>query len=293
MNTKTILIGISSFLLVLCTMPLGHGMMILMEHIIDKQYLFYASFVIGAVGLFLTIVGVFVNGDTKQTIFGLFGGLLFWTGWIEFAYVYYAHRFDIKPLIDATTGEIITKPEYLIMPSSIGFWVIFIVLYTFSIKTGCNFFNYIQKKLFKNSNTKIEIKPIARHTSLVTFMELNLLLWTSYLLLLFCYDDNFLGDTHPITTAVAAICLVGSIYMFIKQLKYKKWGYAIRYSIATVIVFWTFVEVLGRRNIFQEIWVHPLEYQNEMIAILIAFIGLWGVLIYNSKHKKQQTTNDN
>ncbi|MDR1338491.1 MAG: hypothetical protein LBK58_00270 [Prevotellaceae bacterium] len=30
-------------------------------------------------------------------------------------------------------------------------------------------------------------------------MELNLVLWTSYLLLLFCYDDNFIGDRHPAT----------------------------------------------------------------------------------------------
>ncbi len=55
----------------------------------------------------------------SKTLWGLFGGLLFWTGWIEFIYVYYAHRFGVQPLI--IDGEVVTKPEYLIMPSSFGF----------------------------------------------------------------------------------------------------------------------------------------------------------------------------
>ncbi len=32
-----------------------------------------------------------------------------------------------------------------------------------------------------------------------------------------------------------------------------------------------FVEVLGRWNIFHEIWVEPMAYTTEMITILLAF----------------------
>ncbi len=53
----------------------------------------------------------------------LFRGLLVWTGWIEFAFVYFANRYNVAPLMD--NGEIATKPEYLIMPSSVGFWAVF------------------------------------------------------------------------------------------------------------------------------------------------------------------------
>jgi hypothetical protein len=98
MTKKTILIGIASFLIVLFTMPLRHALIILMVHLLDKQFLYYASFAMGVVGLVLTIIGVFVNGDTRQTLFGLFGGLLFWTGWIEFGYVYFANRYGVHPL---------------------------------------------------------------------------------------------------------------------------------------------------------------------------------------------------
>jgi hypothetical protein len=40
---------------------------------------------------------------------------------------------------------------------------------------------------------------MTRHTAIVTFMELNMLLWACYLLLMFCYDGRFLGDHHPLT----------------------------------------------------------------------------------------------
>ena len=67
-------------------------------------------------------------------------------------------------------------------------------------------------------------------------MELNMILWASYLLLMFCYDSNFLGDRHPVTSIVAAGCLLGSIFIFKKQLRLSSWGANIRMAIATVVV---------------------------------------------------------
>ena len=284
---KSIITGTASFLVVLFAMPLGHALMIVMEHLLSETALHYAGFAMGAVGMLMVIIGVFAKGDTRQTLWGLFGGLLFWTGWIEFLYVYYAHRFGVQPLLDAN-GEIVTKPEYLIMPSSFGFWVMFMLLYIFSIKSGCNFFAYLQKFFFRNSSVKIKIRPITHHTSIVTFMELNLILWTCYLLLLFCYDDNFIGEHSPATAVLAFGCLVASFFMFRRLLKISQWGYAIRYSIATVVVFWNFVEILGRWNFFCEIWGEPLVYKNEMITMLCVFIMLFGFLLYNSFKKKNK-----
>ena len=73
-----------------------------------------------------------------------------------------------------------------------------------------------------------------------------MMLWASYLLLMFCYDKNFLGDHHPVTFMVGAFCLVGSILMFWKQLRLSAWGANLRMAYATVIVFWVPVEILGR-----------------------------------------------
>ena len=95
LKKRNVFIGITSFLIVLFTMPLGHALMILMEHLMEPVTMHYATFFMGLIGLIMVITGVFAKGDTQQTLWGLFGGLLFWTGWIEFIYVYYAHRFGV------------------------------------------------------------------------------------------------------------------------------------------------------------------------------------------------------
>ena len=128
-----------------------------------KKFPLFADLMISAVPI--AIWGVFVKGDTKQTLFGLFGGLLFWTGWVEFLYGYFAARFGVhydlvgSGIVQTTTEYVNgigvrhemlinginvndipaaelkamrgSRPEYLIMPASFGFWVMFIVLYLF------------------------------------------------------------------------------------------------------------------------------------------------------------------
>jgi len=276
--------GIASFLIVLFAMPIGHALMMLMDHFLDETVLHYSAFAMGFVGLLITVWGIFVKGETRQTVLGLIGGLLFWTGWVEFLYVYFADRYGVRPLLGAD-GEIVTRGEYLIMPSSFGFWVMMMMIYLFNARTGCQCFNWLQKKLFRDGKVRVELRPTAHHTALVTFMELNLMMWTCYLLLLFCYDDAFLGDRHPVTILVAIGCLVGSVFMFRHLLSLKKWGYSIRYAIATVIVFWSFVEIVGRWNWFTEIWVRPLEYVGELISLLVSILVVAGFAAYLARKR--------
>ncbi|OYT12142.1 MAG: hypothetical protein B6I18_01610 [Bacteroidetes bacterium 4572_112] len=271
--------GIIAFIIVLFTMPLGHAAMILMEKGFGHEHVFLAALLLGFFGLLLIIWGVISENDTKATFMGLFGGLFIWTGWVEFAYVYYAHRYGVDPLM--ANGEIITKPEYLIMPSSIGFWAVFMIYYFFGTKTGCSFFNWFQKAMnVKNVN---EMKPTKRNTTISTFLELTLLLWTFYLVLLFAYDDNFFGDRSNTTYFIAFASLAWSLYLFIKLLKIKTIGYAIRYAIPTVIIFWNFVEILGRWDFFKEFWVEPHNYILELSLILIVFLGTLAYAIWDKK----------
>lgn len=276
----------ASFLLVLFTMPLGHALMIIMEHLMSETVLHYSAFAMGAVGMAMVIIGVFAKGDTRQTLWGLFGGLLFWTGWVEFLFMYFANRFGTQPQLDPVTGEVVTRPEYLIMPASFGFWMMIMIMYLFSTRNGCNFINWWQRLLFRGRKNDIAARPMTRHASIVTFMELMMILWGSYLLLMFCYDDVFLGDHHPVTLLVGLGCLIGSFFIFAKQLRIASWGANIRMAIATVIVFWTPVEILGRMNLFSEIWVAPMEHKTEMIIILLAFVALAVYLWYKSAKRK-------
>lgn len=279
--------AIASFLMVLFTMPLGHALMILMEHFLAPEPLHYAAFAMGFAGMLMVIVGVFVQGDTRQTLWGFFGGLLFWTGWVEFLFMYYANRFGTDPQLDPVTGEVITRPEYLILPASFGFWMMIMVMYLFSTANGCNFINWFQRLFFGKRKREIAARPMTRHASIVVFMELMMILWGSYLLLMFCYDDVFLGVNHPFTLFVGVGCFIGAFFIFAKQLRLASWGANIRMAIPTVIVLWTPVEILGRMDFFSEFWIEPLKYKTEMSVILGSFVALAVYLWVAGRHKQK------
>lgn len=279
--------AIASFMMVLFTMPLGHALMILMEHFLEPEPLHYAAFAMGFVGMLMVVVGVFAKGDTRQTLWGFFGGLLFWTGWVEFLFMYYANRFGTDPLLDPATGEVITRPEYLILSASFGFWMMIMVMYIFSTRNGCNFINWFQRLFFGKHKMEIAARPMTRHASIVVFMELMMILWGSYLLLMFCYDDVFLGVNHPFTLLVGVGCFIGSFFIFAKQLRIPSWGANIRMAIPTVIVLWTPVEILGRMDFFSEFWIEPLKYKTEMFIILGSFVAL-AIYLWVAGHHKQK-----
>ena len=276
--------ALASFFLVLFIMPLGHAAMILMEHLMAPGPLHVCAFLLGLAGLLITIAGVFVRGDLRQTLCGLFGCLLFWTGWVEFLFQYYADRYGMQPLVDPVKGNV-TQPEYLIMPATFGMMMMVLLIYLFSIRSGCNFFNWCQRRLFGGRRDIIVVRPMTRHTSIVTFMELNMMLWVSYVLLMFCYDTHFLGDTHPVTIAIGLGCLVGSVFIFLRQLRIPSWGANIRMAIATVMTLWTFVEILGHIGILKEIWLEPTEHVGAMSVLAALFLGLGEFTVYKAVKK--------
>lgn len=278
-------IGIAAFFIVLLCMPLGHAAMILMEHCFDGGLLNLMAFLLGVVGLGLTIWGMCMKNDNAATLLGFFGGLLVWTGWVEFLYVYFASKLNVAPLMK--NGEVTTKPEYLLLMSSVGFWSMIMLFYITRLRSGCSFYCWIQSKL------RLSIKEQAAQTgenkSMTTFMETNILLWSCYLLLMFAYDDTFLGDRHPATIAIAIGCLGWSVWLFVRLIQIKSMGRAIRYALPTVIIFWTFVEVMGRIGLLKEIWVEPTAYQTEMTVMAIT---LFAIIMTFVLYKRAQTSKE-
>lgn len=318
LSARRIYIGktVVSFMLVLLMMPLGHALMILMEHFLSPSALHYSAFLMGFVGLVVTVAGVFVKGDTRQTLFGITGAMLFWTGWVEFLLAYYAQRFGVhcdlvgtgvvqttthyvdgigvshdflingQPLESYSRPELKglrgSRPEYLIMPATFGMWMMFMVLYTFCTRTGCDFICWLQRHC--RVSGAVDLRPMAHHSSIVVFMEWNVMMWGLYLVLMFCYDPVFLGDRHPLTIALAVLCLVSALLMLKKQITISSWGRNIRFALATVIVFWTFVEIVARNGFFNEIWVDPMNHVVEMSLMLIVFIVVVAATVFLSKY---------
>ncbi|GLB51062.1 hypothetical protein NBRC110019_01010 [Neptunitalea chrysea] len=264
-------------------MPIGHALMVLNQQLL-LDYKYTGAFCIGLLGVIALRSGFSVDKKkSTATLLGLLAGILVWTGWIEFSFVWIAEKIGTLPLTE--NGTVVTKPEYLIMPSSLGLLGTFFLFYVFSYNK-CQFFNWIQKQIGikKSLKSKEKSKPIA----LVTFIETIMILWTFYLVLLTVYDSDIAGDKHPVTYITAFGSLLWSAYLIRTLVKIKKFDYAIRYAVPTVIIFWNFVEILGRWNVFKEIWIHPMEFWLELSLltfVLITCIGYYFVSSYYVKTK--------
>lgn len=198
----------------------------------------------------------------------VFGGELLWTGWVEFSFVFTAQHLGIPHLEEG--GEITTKAEYLIMPSSLGLLFATMVFYLFNNQTRCNFFMWFNRNLKLNINVAPANKK--RNFAIITALETIYITWFFYIFLLVIYDKSLLGDTHPVTYFSFAVFIIWSIYLILRLLKITRMPYAVRYAIPTVIIFWNAIEILGRWNFFEEVWIEPEKYIFETIMIIGGFI---------------------
>ena len=258
--------GIIAFLIVLFSMPVGHAMMVLVQVILGETYQFVGAAAVGIVGLVCLLLSLRFVGENARTALGLLAGVLMWTGFVEFSFVYYAMQLQIPPVME--NGEVVTKPEYLVLPSSIGLVVSLMACLLLNGQTRCNFFMWLRRrfrmKIAYTSNAK------TKNYAVVTAMETIFVLWVTYIMMMIVYSY---GDREWPTWAMFFGCLLWSLYLLWRLLKHAKIGPALRYAVPTVVIFWMSVEVLGRWGFFTEIWAHPTEYVLEVGLIAAALVG--------------------
>jgi hypothetical protein len=274
-------IGLLAFAIVFFVQAIGHTVMIGMQLIFGKEYVYHSAVAMGIVGAGMLLVGMRKQSEVTATWLGFFAGTFLWTGWVEFAFVAYAQHLDVQPLM--LSGKII-KPEYLIMPSSLGVLMATLMYFLFNKETKCNFFHWFQRNL--GLSTGKPSRDYERNFAAITCLETIYITWFCYLTLLLIYDPAVLGDRHPLTYAFFFANTVWSLYLIRRLLQFWKVTTAIRYGIATAIIAWNSEEILGRWQVFTEIWVHPEKYWFEMLLVFAAFLVMIGLALLTPRNAK-------
>jgi hypothetical protein len=180
------------------------------------------------------------------------------------------------------SGEIATKAEYLVMMSSLGIMMATLAYFTLNKETKCNFFHWIQRRMHLSTGKPTPGYP--RNFAAITALETIYVIWFFYLALLFIYE--ILGDTHPVTYVLFFANTVWALYLLNRLVKFWKVTTAIRYGIPTAIIAWNSVELIGRWNMFEEIWIHPEKYYLEMSLVLTAVVLVTTVSMLTPAHVK-------
>ncbi|MEQ8510505.1 MAG: hypothetical protein RIF37_08210 [Rhodospirillaceae bacterium] len=267
--TRPPFIGLFAFFIVFVFQGLGHTIMIVMENVFGEEYVYQCAFAMGLAGAGLLFWGMKSSNEVSATWLGFWAGSFLWTGWVEFSFVWSGNYLGVPDLMDPNMpGEIATKAEYLVMMSSVGVLASTLVYFLLNKDTKCNFFLWFQR----NAGLRVA-KPTPnyeRNFAAITALETIYVIWFFYLMLLFIYDENILGDRHPVTYGIFFLNTIWGVYLFQRLIKFWRVPTAIRYGIPTAIICWNSVELAGRWHLFTEFWEKPTEFALEMTLVLVA-----------------------
>ncbi|MBK6598510.1 MAG: hypothetical protein IPG25_11755 [Proteobacteria bacterium] len=281
-------VGLLAFIIVFVVQALGHTVMIVMEDVWPgADYVYQSAFAMGLFGAVLLFLGMRHTNEVSATWYGFWAGTFLWTGWVEFSFVWSANYLAVPDLMDkAVAGAIATKAEYLVMMSSLGIMGATLAYFLLNKETKCNFFLWFQR----NAGLKTG-KPTSGHQrnfAAITALETIYVIWFFYLLLLFMYDENILGERHPVTYGIFFLNVIWTVYLFQRLMRFWKVTTAIRYGIPTAIIAWNTVEIAGRWHLFTEFWEHPQDFALEMSLFTLGVIIAGILAVRTPAHKKAE-----
>lgn len=279
-------VGAFALALIFLLQALGHTHMVLLEQNFPGNSLYVAALVEGLIGFGLVLLGSKIGTEVWGTWLGFAGGVQLWNGWCEFSFVYYAQRYAVPALHEL--GIKTTKPEYLIMPSSLGVVLSIGLFFLLNRETRCNAFRWLHRHLGLGSG---EPTPgYKRNFSIIVATEYVSIAWFFYMVLLLLYDRKLLGTHHPVTYGAFFLFVVWGLFLADRLLRFTRATAALRYAIPTAAVWWSLIELLGRWGLLREIWLEPAKYTLEMSLMAAAFAIFVGVSFLNARNRAKGAT---
>jgi hypothetical protein len=248
-------------------------------------------FLVGAT-LALTVIGAVLlwatsrlKGDAPQSILGIFGGSLIWTGGVEYGLTIAARALGVGKTIAVVNGQLVaTYGEYVLLKHTWGVLALVMVYLLFLESSRCPVFLWWRKNV-PTMRGDIVTGRIDNYGPRSGFQYATTV-WGFYLLLLWAYDEHVFGVYSLFTKATLVLSIAGTIYCTWRLHNQPSWGSSIRYAVGAMILAWTPVEIIGKWGLLREPW---LLLRPEALAVFFGglALGTWGLWRAQGESRKR------
>ncbi len=247
------------------------------------RFLAFAAIGLTLVGGLLLWVTSRLKGDAAQSIVGIFGGNLIWTGGIEYGLTIAARSLGIGKTVSVVDGQVVAVyGEYVLMKHTWGVLALVLVYLLFLESSRCPVFLWWRKNV-PTMRGPIATGRIDNYGPRSAFQYATTV-WGFYLLLLWAYDEQLCGVYSLVTKGIMLLSIAGAIYCVWRLHQQTSWGAAVRYAVGAMVVVWTPIEIAGKWGLLREPW---LLLQPEALVVFFGGLGLgtWG--LWRAQRRKQ------
>jgi hypothetical protein len=232
------------------------------------RFLVFATLGLTAVGGLMLWLTSRLRSDAAQSILGIFGGNLLWTGGVEYGLTIAARSLGIGKAVGVVDGQLVAiYGEYVLLKHTWGVLALVMVYLLFLESSRCPVFLWWRKNV-PTMRGPVVTGRIDNYGPRSAFQYATTV-WGFYLLLLWAYDDQVAGVFSPITKAIMLLSIASSIYCVWRLHQQTGWGASVRYAVGAMIVVWTPIEIAGKWGVFRQPW---LLLKPE--ALIVFFGGL-------------------
>jgi hypothetical protein len=238
-------------------------------------FLVYAALGLTVLGGFTVWVTSRLKGDAAQSIVGIFGGNLMWTGAVEYGLTIGARSLGVGKAVGVVHGQLVSiYGEYVLMKHTWGVLGLVMVYLMFLESSRCPVFLLGRRHLPMMRGPSVSGK-IDNYGPRSAFQYATTV-WGFYLLLLWAYDERVFGVYSIFTKGVMLFAIAGSVYCTWRLYQQTGWGPAVRYAVAAMIVVWTPIEIAGKWGILRQPW---LLMKPEALTVFFGglALGTWGL----------------
>ena len=245
-------------------------------------FLAQATLALVALGGLLMWATSRLKSDAAQSILGIFAGNLIWTGGIEYGLTMAARTLGVAKSVTVMDGQLVAiYGEYVLLKYTWGALVLVMAYLMFLEASRCPLALWWRRHV-PTMRGAIATGKIDNYGPRSAFQYATTV-WGFYLILLWAYDESFLGLHTVFTNALLFASLAGSLYCVWRLYQFKGWGPAIRFSVGAMIVVWTPIEILGKWGVFRAPWI---LLQSSSFLIFFGGLAVGTVWLWRAQRRK-------